>query len=258
MDGQSTGPLEAQVVRSLDGEDTGLYRYLPYLLQDIWELGSSPEVIIQMARDHAGGRINVLDLCCGKGAVSVRLAHATGCRVKGIDAMEAFIDVARLMADGYGVSGLCSFEVGDIRKSVGKEAGYDLVIMGAAGDVLGGMDATVARLKKVVGNNGLILIDDAFCEDGTARDGYRTRREIMEIFARNGVELIREAIIGRDWQKACNAANNDSIARRAAELKKSFPDKGTMFDDYVKRQLAECDILENEVTCVAWLLRKIG
>lgn len=252
------GTLESQVVKSLDGESDELYRYLPYILQDLRELGSSPDVIIRMVRDHVGTKITVLDLGCGKGAVSVRLAADAGCRVKGIDAMREFIDYARARAEECGVSDSCRFEVGDIRDSVAEETGYDLVILGAAGDVLGTLDATIAGLKRVVRRDGFILIDDAFCEDGKPRDGYLMRQEVLAAFARNGLELVREEIIGKDIQKAGNQTNNDCIARRVAELKKAFPDRGNIFDDYLKRQLDECDILENEVTCATWLLRSIG
>ncbi|MEW5920035.1 MAG: class I SAM-dependent methyltransferase [Bacillota bacterium] len=45
----------------------------------------------------------VLDLACGKGAVSVKLAQAFGCRVHGIDAVKAFIEEANRWAKKYNV-----------------------------------------------------------------------------------------------------------------------------------------------------------
>jgi hypothetical protein len=41
------------------------------------------------------------------------------------------------------------------------------------------------------------------------------------------------------------------------ELKIKYPDKSRIFDDYVRKQLDECEVLENEVKCVTWLLRKV-
>jgi len=41
------------------------------------------------------------------------------------------------------------------------------------------------------------------------------------------------------------------------ELKMKYPDKSKIFDDYVRKQLEECEVLENEVKCVTWLLRKV-
>jgi hypothetical protein len=70
--------LEAKVVKSLDGEDDELYNFIPYLLQDLWEIGSSPEVIINMVKKHVGkSNLSVLDLGCGKGAVSVKRESRT-------------------------------------------------------------------------------------------------------------------------------------------------------------------------------------
>jgi len=87
--------IEAQVVKSLDGKDIELYGFIPYLLQDLWEIGASPDVIIDIVQKHIGkSDISVLDLGCGKGAVSVKLAKAVGCNVKGIDALKDFIEYA--------------------------------------------------------------------------------------------------------------------------------------------------------------------
>jgi hypothetical protein len=61
--GNNVESLEAKVVKSLDGEDNELYNFIPYLLQDLWEIGSSPEVIINMVKKHIGkSNISVLDL----------------------------------------------------------------------------------------------------------------------------------------------------------------------------------------------------
>jgi cyclopropane fatty-acyl-phospholipid synthase-like methyltransferase len=248
--------LEAKVVKSLDGEDTELYDFIPYLLQDLWEIGSSPEVIIDMVKRHIDkSSINVLDLGCGKGAVSVKLAKSVGCKVRGIDAVKDFIDYAKNKAKEYGVADICQFEVGDIRECTGD--GYDLVILAACGEVLGDLDTTINKLKKMARSGGYIIIDDAFCEGHKKAGGYLTHGEAIDIFTKNQVELIEEDIIAGEMLKEVNNSNNQNIARRAMELKQKYPDKSKIFDDYVKKQLDECEFLENEVKCVTWLLRKI-
>ncbi|WP_207706943.1 hypothetical protein [Alkalibaculum sporogenes] len=40
--------VEEKLAKSLTAESTELIPYLPYLLQDLWELGSSPKDIINM------------------------------------------------------------------------------------------------------------------------------------------------------------------------------------------------------------------
>ncbi len=248
--------LEAKVVKSLDGEDNELYNFIPYLLQDLWEIGSSPEEIIDMVKryiDHSD--ISVLDLGCGKGAVSVKLAKSIGCKVKGIDAVKNFIDYARNKAKEFGVTDICQFEVGDIREYFGES--YDLVIFGACGDVLGDLDATLAKLMEMVRSGGFVIIDDAFCEADKRIDGYLTHEEVISIFKKNKVELIQEDIISKEIQEDVNDINTQNIIQRAKELKKKFPDKSKIFDDYVRKQIDECKVLENEVKCVTWLLRKV-
>ncbi|MEW5953106.1 MAG: hypothetical protein AB1815_05035 [Bacillota bacterium] len=72
--------VEEKLAKSLTAESTRLIPFLPYLLQDLWELGSSPKDIIDMASKHINiyisNKTKVLDLACGKGAVSIRLSKA--------------------------------------------------------------------------------------------------------------------------------------------------------------------------------------
>lgn len=248
--------IEAQVVKSLYGEDIELYDFIPYLLQDLWEIGASPEVIIDMVKRHIGkSDISVLDLGCGKGAVSVKLAKAVGCKVKGIDALKDFIEYAEDKAREYGVSNICKFVVGDIRECY--EEDYDLIIFAACGDIFGDLDATVVKLKAMVKNGGYIIIDDAFCEADKQVDGYITHEEVINAFKKNKLELIEESIIGNEALKVINDANNRSIALRATELKIKHPEKSWLFDNYIWKQLEECKVLETQVKCATWLLKKV-
>ncbi len=40
--------IEESVVIAMDGAESNLFPYLPYILRDLWEIGSSPEVIIEL------------------------------------------------------------------------------------------------------------------------------------------------------------------------------------------------------------------
>jgi hypothetical protein len=42
--------LEESIATSLDCSEEPLLPYLPYILQDFWEIGASPEVIIDLIR----------------------------------------------------------------------------------------------------------------------------------------------------------------------------------------------------------------
>jgi len=55
------GEVEEKLAKSLTGETTELIPYLPYLLQDLWELGSDPKEIIGLIRKkrETGKRIGM-------------------------------------------------------------------------------------------------------------------------------------------------------------------------------------------------------
>ncbi len=248
--------LEAKVVKSLDGESDKLFTFIPYLLQDLWEMGSAPEQIIGLVQRYIENSrsIRVLDLGCGKGAVSVILAKAVGCKVKGIDGMASFIADAKQKANEFGVSSLCQFEVGDIRECT--ETGYDLVIYGACGDALGDFEMVVTRLASMVKAGGYIIIDDAFNDGEDEISGYLGHERILRIFVENGLELLLEEVAGEDELADINDDNNKKIAQRVAELKKKYSAKAEIFDNYLKNQLRESELLESDLKCVVWLLKK--
>ena len=84
----------------MDGTEIELFPYLSYILQDTWEIGTPPDIIIDLVQKHAKdySKLKVLDLGCGKGAVSVKLAHKLRCKCYGIDAIKEFIDEANKKA----------------------------------------------------------------------------------------------------------------------------------------------------------------
>ncbi len=40
--------IEESVVTAMDGTDIELFHFLPYILQDLWEIGADPDVIISL------------------------------------------------------------------------------------------------------------------------------------------------------------------------------------------------------------------
>ena len=251
------GEVEEKLAKSLTGETTELIPYLPYLLQDLWELGSDPEEIIGLIRKNIKKvkDLKILDLACGKGAVSVKLAKELGCHVDGIDIIPEFISYARQKAFEFGVSDLCSFRIEDINISVARERGYDIVIMGAAGEVLGSPEEAIQKLKNTIKPNGFIIIDDAYSREGVLSN-YLSREQWLKLFEDEGIQLIEEKPVNEDELSDINDKNNKFIINRANELKNKYPDKAAMFDGYVNSQLDECHELENEIIGVTWLLKK--
>ncbi|HOV26674.1 MAG TPA: methyltransferase domain-containing protein [Pseudobacteroides sp.] len=250
--------VEEKLAKSLTAETTELIPYLPYLLQDLWELGSSPKDIADMISKHihVSDKTRVLDLACGKGAVSVHLARVLGCKIKGIDIIPEFIEFSNKKAKEYGVENLCCFNVGDINESVKVEKDYDIVILGAVGDVLGNPEETIQKLKGTVKKGGYIFIDDAYGKDDSD-DSYYTKEKWLMCFQNAGVKLLDERFNDDDELKSTNDEQQAFIIKRANELKEKHPDKAYLFENYIKSQQAECDELENEIEGVTMLLQLI-
>ncbi|MCL1918611.1 MAG: hypothetical protein FWG14_09910 [Peptococcaceae bacterium] len=80
---------EEKLVCSLSWETTELLPFLPYLLQDFWELGSDPNVMVDLLKKHVNisSKTRILDLACGKGAVAVKVAQKLRVKVKGIESL---------------------------------------------------------------------------------------------------------------------------------------------------------------------------
>lgn len=245
-----------KLAKSLSAQSIDLIPYLPYLLQDIWELGSSPKDIIDLIQKHIpiSRETRVLDLACGKGAVSVQIAKRLGIHVTGIDIIPHFIDYAGIKAREYGVENLCEFSVGDINCAVNDETDYDIVILGAVGDALGDCEETILKLKKTIKKTGYILIDDAY-GSGDSEGRYLTRKEWRKMFHYLGVDLLTERVIEMDEVVRMNVEQQRHIRQRAAELREKYPDMAELFEGYVQSQQNECDELENEITGVTMLLK---
>ena len=248
-----------KLAQSLTADSADIIPFLPYLLQDLWELGSSGSEMADLLRRHVSitPGFAALDLGCGKGAVSVALASRLGIRMRGIDIMEDFIRTAKQKAAEYGVSHLCEFVTGDIKKAVLTERGYDLVIYGAVGDVLGTRAEILRALKSAVRPGGYILLDDAYRPDDTEpplSGEYLTFEEWRALIEQAGLSLI--ALSDAPERPDDDARDFECIRRRAQELIHAYPQRRDMFERYVKSQRDEYDDLADSIVGAVFLLRR--
>lgn len=247
---------------SLTAKEKAILPHLPYLLQDLWELGSVPEDIITLLKsiDFASRNNGILDLACGKGAVSVKLSKALNIKTKGIDIIKEFIDYAKMKAKEYNVEELCSFEIEDINLSVQKERNYDCVILGATGNVLGTPEQLLTKLKPIIVKGGYIVLDDAYVDNKNNslrfEYDYLTYQQWLNLFDAQNLTLINKIESDIESQYDLNISNTKMIEKRANQLKKIYKDKSCLFDDYVKSQMEETEDLNDSIIGVTWLLQK--
>ena len=256
---------EKRLACSLTAETTELLPFLPYLLQDLWELGSDPREMIRLIRKHVpiSKDTKILDLACGKGAVSIKIAESLGINVYGFDLIPEFIEYANQMAKKLNVETLCHFFPADVNDAVEKETNYDCVIFGSAGNVLGGPKETLHKLLKTIKPKGFILIDEAYLSGGLNNGPVKYKKyeylphgQWMNLFSDCGLKMAEEVI--NNGEEKNFDSDKKAIAARAEELILLYPGKRKIFNQYVQSQLNEyADLEEHTVVGVVWILQRL-
>ncbi|MBN2613358.1 MAG: methyltransferase domain-containing protein [Bacteroidales bacterium] len=190
--------LDKSIIESLDGSDDRLLPHIPYILQDLWEIGADPAAMVSLIRDNIfKNDLKILDLGCGKGAISVNIAKELKLKVKGIDALPIFIGEAVKYAQKHQVNHLCEFEAGDIRSEINNLKGYDIVILGAIGPVLGNLRQTLQSIKRSLNTKGYVLLDDGYLDDEYTGNYDRCLRksEFYHHIDSAGFKIVKEIIM---------------------------------------------------------------
>ena len=235
---------------------------MPELLQDLWALGSSPELAVQLLKplklstDGPG----ILDLGCGKGAVTVTVARDLGLKGRGVDACKPFLDVAAEKARALKVSYLCRFELGDIREVVHTVAGYDVVVYASLGGILGDFKEIVGSLRNTVRAGGYVLIDDGYFKgtEKVVRKGYEhyaPHDETIHLLTSHGDRLVKEISTDQET-KLINNTYMALIEKRGKEMIGKSPEHESIIKDYIDSQHDECDFIEAYISGAIWLLQR--
>ena len=252
--------IEESVVTAMDGSDKELFPYLPYILQDLWEIGADPEAIIKLIGKHVTDldRLKILDLGCGKGAVSIKVSQKYGCYCYGIDAIHEFIDYAKEKAKECKVDHLCTFETGDIREKVKALPTYDIIILGAIGPVFGDYYTTLTTLSKCLNESGIFIIDNGYIEDNSdySHPLIQKQETIIQQIDSAGMQLIEDDVIQKDDIKDSDDFIFDNLKKRCFELINKFPCKKELFENYIKKQEIENDVLESKIVCSTMVIKR--
>lgn len=252
--------IEESVVIAMDGSDKELFPFLPYILQDIWEIGADPDAILKLIRKYCNNltELKVLDLGCGKGAVSVKVSQKLGCTCYGIDAIPEFVEFAQQKATEHKVNHLCIFEMGDIREKVKELSGYDVVILGAIGSIFGDYFATLSTLAKCLKENGIFIIDDAYINDNSdfSHPLMFKKSDIGQQIEKAGMKLVENDIMDRADIVDSDDYIFDNLKKRCHELIEKYQNKRNLFLDYIRKQEFENDVLENKVIGTTLVIKK--
>ena len=253
--------VEESVVMALDGgSNPAIFPYLSYILQDLWEMGADPETVIQVIGRHFPNphEVNMLDLGCGKGAVSIQVAHRFRCRCHGIDAVSAFIQEADSKAAAYGVEDLCRFQVGDIREMLDQLPVYEVILQGAIGPVLGNYENTLIRLEPHMKEEGLIIIDDAYIEgDSDFRHPLILPfPELERQVNAAGFRIEENLVLKGEAVEEAEVHLFEPLKIRCLELAERYPEKKSLFLDYIKNQEYEGKVNARHAVCTTLVLKK--
>jgi cyclopropane fatty-acyl-phospholipid synthase-like methyltransferase len=251
------------IIKSLDGQSREIFGYLPYLLKDLWEIGSSAKIIVDIIRknnlDSFFPKMKVLDIGCGKGAVSLAVAKKFNAGITGLDAMPAFINEALNKADEMNLGNLCKFIVCDIRTVIKQYNGLDIAIAGSIGPILGNVKETLENLRYCINDNGYVILDDGYLS-AKSRDEdspYLCEDEYFRQIEESRFEIADKYIHPADESRNTDNEIYNQIEKRAKELIKMHPEKAELFEGYLKRQRDENEIIENSLINTALLLKKI-
>lgn len=239
------------IVGSLSGTDDNLYDYLPYLLQDLWELGGGINDILELVERNLGAMVPssmILDLCCGKGAAIINLSKKFNCSGKGIDLFEPFINNAKDLSIKYKLNHLIDFEVMDITEAVETFAHYDIVIYGGDTNVLGDEVESLMKISKCCRKYGYIIYSTV----------VNSKSNLDSSLDNVGLKVIDQKATERNIISTTNKINLEKIRRRSNELKKKYPAQKKLFYDYIKSQELESFIIENNLICTNLLLQRIN
>lgn len=252
--------IEESVVIALDGDGSELFPYLPYILQDIWEIGTDPDTVINLIGKYfeKPEALKVLDLGCGKGAVLIKVAYRFKCHCHGIDALEDFIQFAKDKAKEYMVEKYCNFEVGDIREVIHHLPEYDVIILGAIGPVFGNYEETLKALKKCLKENGAFIIDDAYIENSSdfAHPLILKKAELEKQVDSVAMYIAEILPVSKDEVLESDEVIINNLKKRCYELAEKHPEKKQLFMDYVRKQEYEGDVNASKAICATMVIKK--
>lgn len=232
--------------------------FVPYLLQDLWSLGFSPEAPLRLLeRNLHEAPQHVVDLGCGKGALLIHLAKRFGWHGRGVDIVPEFIEEARRYANDWGVADALDFEVKDMGEELAEGGERNLVLFGFDSEALGELQEALARIAECVALSGHLLVDLAWARSEHAAN-LPSEAQVLDSAHAVGLRLVDRETLDPAWVATEGSRHVEFIRRRAEELAIRYPEHSAAFEAYVMEQKAENQLLTKEAHCGYLLFVRSG
>jgi SAM-dependent methyltransferase len=164
--------LYADIRRRAFGEDIG---------QTSWITAEEQNSFISWLALSKESRL--LDIACGSGGPTLRIAERTGCRVVGLDLSEEGIAAAQADAERRGLQDQVEFRTGDAAAALPLEdASFDAVTCIDAINHLPGRGAVLREWRRVLKPSGRLLYTDPLVLTGPVTNREATIRTSIGFF----------------------------------------------------------------------------
>lgn len=213
--------LYSEIRRQAFGEDIG---------QTGWLTADEQDMFLGWLNLRPGSRL--LDLACGSGGPTLRIAELAGCRVTGIDLHEEAVAAARAAAEERGIAGGADFRAGDAAEPLPfDDAQFDVLICIDAINHLPARQRVLQEWQRVLKPGGRLLFTDPIVLTGAVTNAEVAVRASIGFFlfvpAGHNERLLRETGFGieRSEDRTRNMAANaegwrKARAAREAELRR--------------------------------------
>jgi SAM-dependent methyltransferase len=169
---QFSTELYAEVRREAFGEDIG---------QNSWLTADEHDLFIGWMELQEGSR--VLDVACGSGRTTLRIAQRTGCSVHGIDIHAAAIAEAKSAADQAGLTARATFERVDGATTLPFDDGsFDALICIDAINHLPNRPAVLKEWARILKSGAVLVFTDPIVVTGPLTSDEMTIRSSIGFF----------------------------------------------------------------------------
>lgn len=116
---------------------------------------------------------------------------------------------------------------------------------------------TIYHLQNCISDSGYLILELASTPDTKAKiDGLPTETQLLEQLAKSDLEPVDKIFWESDIIRAIIKKNNRYSNKRIEGLKKANPKQTQIFERYLSNQIDECKLIEDEMICSTWILKR--